>query len=393
MVEWLFLTGQSYVRAAAGAPALTTTPRWPDNATQVLSAVESNQESVPHGTRMTLQEGDDWGTAEPDSQRPASTLGWGVYERRRETDPAAHVTIASSGSGGAELAEISQGTSIYNDLMAQLTAAVGLVDVRVVMVHLMQGERDQIVGTTEATYLTQMQSFFDDYNADSKAVTGQSQDIIGLVQDQMDQDRALTIGRAQLKAHRQFAFHTLVGARYHLPRAPDDTHLTNVGYYKLGEIHARAHNKVLDGGWEPVHPWKITLVGRFVTIRFHVPVMPLVFDTTTVASVTDRGFSYHDTADPAAAGPMTADIVNVSIEADSVIIELDQAPAGAAPHIAYGRINRHGNLRDSDPLASQYDGEPLRNWCCHFYDPIDYEGSPPILARLSGTVASGSLTD
>lgn len=391
-VEYSILTGQSYTLASQGSPALTLTPRWPDNVTQVLASNDAVAEGHPFGTRVTLQEGDSWDAAD-DSQRPSSTLGYGIYEHRRLTGPSAQVTLTSAGLGGAELSEISQGTSVYNDHLARLGAAVPLADtLRVYMLHLMQGERDQIVGTTEATYLTNLQALYDDYNTDCKAATGQSQDIIGMVQDQMDFDRTLTIGRAQLKAHRQFAFHYLAGPRYHIPRAGDDLHLSNVGYYKLGEIHARAHGKIRDGGWEPVHPWNISLDGQVVTIRFHVPVMPLVFDTATVPSVTNRGFSYHDTADPSAAGPMTADIVGVSIEADSVVIELDDVPAGADPHIGYGEINRHGNLRDSDPYASQYDGAPLRNWCCHFYDPIDYQGSPPIVARVTGTVETGTLT-
>lgn len=392
-VEWSILTGQSYLLASDGNPALTMTPRWPDNVTQVLSSTESNEEAIPHGTRVTLQEGDGWGTLEPDYQRPSSTLGYGIYERRRESDPSAQVTVVTRGNSGADLSSLSQGTNPYNDLIARLTDAEPLVDsIQVVMLHLMQGERDQIIGTTDATYLSLLEALYEDYNVDCKAVTGQNQDIVGLVQDQMDNYRDLRIGLTQLKAHRQFSFHYLAGPRYHIPRAADDLHLINVGYYKLGEIHARAHNRVRDGGWEPVHPWQITLDGTTVRVRFHVPVMPLVFDTTTVPSVTDRGFSYHDTADPTAAGPMSAEIVDVSIEADTVVLELDQAPAGGAPHISCGVINRHINLRDSDPFASQYDGAPLRNWCCHFYDPIDYEGSPPQALRTAGVVTSGSLT-
>lgn len=391
-VEWSILAGQSYLIAADGSPALTTTPRWPDNVTQVLSSQDATGEAHPFGTRVTLQEGDGWG-ANPDVQRPSSTLGYGIYEQRQITDPSAHVTLATRGHAGAALSEIGPGSVSYDDHIDRVQATVGLGDdVRVYMLHLMQGERDQIIGTPEATYLTQLSDLYDDYNTDCKAATGQSPNIISIIQDQMDFYRDLTIGRAQLKAHRQYAFHHLAGPRYHIPRHTDDLHLNNVGYYKIGEIHARAHNKVREGGWEPVHPWQITLTGSTVRIRFHVPVMPLVFDTTTVPSITDRGFSYHDTADPNAAGPMSADIVSVSIEADTVVLQLDQAPAGGAPHIGYGSISRYGNLRDSDPLASQYDGVPLRNWCCHFYDPIDYAGAPPVAARIVGAVESGTLT-
>lgn len=391
-IEYSILTGQSYVGGSESTPALTPTPRWPSNVTQVLSQPDATNEGHALGTRVTMQEGDGWGVV-VDGQRPSSTLAWGVYERRMLDDPSAHVTLATRGQGGASLAQISQGTAFYNDHLSRVTAAVALNDeLRVYMIHLMQGERDQDIGTTEASYLSTLQSLYDDYNADLKAATGQSQDVLGIVQDQMDADRDMTIGLAQLKAHRQFAFHTLAGPRYHLPRFSDELHLINVGYYKLGEIHARAHNAVRDGGWEPVHPWQISIDGTTVRVRFHVPVMPLVFDTTTVAAVTDMGFSYHDTASPLDGGPMSADIVNVAIEADSVLLELDQAPGGADPHIAYGSINRHGNLRDSDPLESQHDATPLRNWCCHFYDPIDYDSSPPVIARRVGAATGGTLT-
>lgn len=391
VVEWSILTGQSYTLGTQ--TVITDTPRWPDNVTQVLNSTVAAIQETPFGTRVTLQEGDGWDVGQANSQRPSSTLGWGIYEHRRLTDPSALVNLTTLGQDGAELNEISQGTAVYIDHLARLQAAVGIHDeIRVYMLHLMQGERDQIVGTSKAAYLVDLEAFYDDYNTDVKALTGQSQDVIGVVQDQMDNYRELRIGLAQLEAHRTFGFHHLAGPRYHLPRQVDDLHLTAVGYYKIGELHARTHNAIREGGWEPVHPWQITLDGSTVRVRFHVPVMPLVFDTTTVPSATNSGFSYHDTADPTAVGPMSAEIVDVSIEADTVVLELDQAPAGAAPHISCGVIDRHINLRDSDPFASQHDGVPLYNWCCHFYDPIDYEGSPPVVRRLAGTVEVGSLS-
>lgn len=363
MIDYHIYTGQSYTNGARGDPALSTTPLYPDNCFQVLGSADATLEGITYGSLTPLYEGESWDTEFTDVERPSSCLGYRLYEAG---DPERIVVVATRGKGGARVAEIDKGEAVYNDHISRVQACVNENGAtRVWAVHYMQGEGDQAAGTTVATYLSQLGQLRNDYNADCKAITGQTEDI-PFIQDQMDgwteyDDLWPRIGLAQLKAHRDFSWHTLVGPRYHLERANDGLHLINTSYQTLAAMHAKVGAIVKAGGtWEPVHPHTITRTGRFVEVKFHVPTGPLVFDTTTVAAVANMGFSFHDTADVSSEGPHSASIIGVEITAaDTVTLELDEEPSGG--FIAYGRTDRHGNLRDSDSL---------QNWGCHFYDPI-----------------------
>lgn len=91
--------------------------------------------------------------------------------------------VSTSGWGGLSIAALAQGTPPYTDLIAAVQAAydhataLGYV-YEVLCVPYDQGEADQAAGTTRASYaaaLTQLQS---DLDADIKAITGQTADVV-----------------------------------------------------------------------------------------------------------------------------------------------------------------------------------------------------------------------
>jgi len=165
----------------------------------------------------------------------------------------------------------------------------------------------------------------------------------------------------------------LVGAKYHLPYVADGVHLTNEGYQHMGEDCAKVYRRVILEGkaWEPVRPHTVTRAGAVITVKMHVPALPLVIDITIVSDPGNKGFEW-------AGGGET--IASVAITApDAVAITLSAAPA-AAGRLRYAftgtsgalggpTTGPRGNLRDSDATPSRF-GYPLHNWCIHFDQPV-----------------------
>jgi hypothetical protein len=148
--------------------------------------------------------------------------------------------------------------------------------------------------------------------------------------------------------------------------------MTAASYRWLGEYYAKAYVAVVveRRRWRPLSPASATRSGAVITLRFHVPVAPLVFDTTRVSDPGNYGFEYTDDSSPPA-------ISSVAIEAPNIVrVTLAGTPTGANKKIRYaytGTIDAdagpttgaRGNLRDSDGTISR-SGNELFNWCVHF---------------------------
>jgi hypothetical protein len=169
----------------------------------------------------------------------------------------------------------------------------------------------------------------------------------------------------------------LVGPKYVLPYVPDGVHLTGEGERWLGEMHAKAFERVLVNGepWRPVSPREITREGAEITVRFWVPAPPLVLDETLVTNPGNYGFGYTDTS----GAPPTITSVALAGE-DSVVITLSAPPVAGNQRVTYAQngivgqpagptTGARGNLRDSDSTASRH-GYSLFNWCVHFDEAV-----------------------
>lgn len=301
------------------------------------------------------------------SQKPERSLA----ERAWESDV---FSINTHASGSSTYDQLKKGTATYEAALdrvgAGYAAAVGRSDTfDVTAVHILHGETDQGNGITQATYEAAIAEWVSDYNTDVKAVTGQSADVIG-VTSQLGSSRVDSVALAQLAAHRD-GVAVLACPRYPLPY-DGGLHLTAAGYHYLGQYHGKVHRALLNAEtWEPVHPLWIKRVGLVITVKFHVPTPPLVFDTTLFPAVTAYGFSV--TSDGNARTINSVELIS----ADTVKITLAAATFGTV-RLLYGRdLSLHGgNLRDSDPETSDYDDTPLPNWCVMFNDPVPF-GSPP----------------
>ena len=221
--------------------------------------------------------------------------------------------------------------------------------------------------------------FWDEYNTDIKAATGQTRNVKIL----MSQMSAWTsYGRTtpnsaidQYEAWEENPDkYTLVTPKYWIPTS-DGVHLTASGYQALNEMMAIAASVEAQQGktFKPVYPTSITRNGAVVTVNFHTPVWPLVFDTTEVSNPGNFGFEYFDTTN----ATVTINSIVMGANKSSVIITLATATAGFLAYAYTGVANNdsgpftgaRGNLRDSALYPSNY-SQILRNWCVHFYKGV-----------------------
>src|SRR5262245_4686701 len=140
------------------------------------------------------------------------------------------------------------------------------------------------------------------------------------------------IPQRQLDAHeRSNGKINLVGPNYPFPHYSDCNHYTAHSQRWLGAYFAKAYQQVVVEGrkWEPTRPLSVERTGSVITVKYHVPVPPLVIDTTRVSASSANfpvppvyGFIYRDST-------MSASITSVAVTApDTVTITLSGTPTG-----------------------------------------------------------------
>lgn len=345
-------TGQSLAIGTMGSPALSTTqpfanvmfstPANPLTLTALHPLIESSEETMSSGLANL-----------------ATQLASGIGITH-------NALVSVSGAGGTAYAGLKKGTTPYSDALAQVTAGVARAaelakTYAVRCVTVLHGEADGNAGSL--TYDDDLIEWQSDYEADVNAATGRT-GALPMLLSQMSAIDESDIPLAQLRAHvARPGKIVVIGPKYHLPTV-DGSHLTNHGYRQHGEEFAKVYHRIFLNGevWEPVRPRTISIVGAVITIRFHVPSPPLVFDTTIVSAMTDKGFEW-------IGGGETISSVDITAS-DTVQVTL------SAPPVAPGRIRYAqraaeiaGNLRDSDATAS-LNGYALHNWCVHFDETV-----------------------
>ncbi|MBX3191601.1 MAG: hypothetical protein KF819_31705 [Labilithrix sp.] len=224
----------------------------------------------------------------------------------------------------------------------------------------------------------------EDYEASIKAITGQAQPVPLFVLGLAGGNTSTTSQVAQmtLAAHTRAPGKVIyVAPSYPLAILSDCLHYSSHGERHAGEYFAKVYAKVVFGGeaWEPVRPMQITRAGNVVTVKYHVPVPPLTFDTAKVTNPGNFGYTFVDN------GALVA-ISSVAIAGpDTVTITLAAAPSGVNMRLRYAQNTppspacigpgttfsggSRGNLRDSDATPSLY-GYDLSNWGAPFEMPV-----------------------
>ena len=351
MAKHVLTSGQSLAVGSQGTPSLSTASETAN--TFLLAADGTIATPLKNAT----------------TQYPQLSMGYRIGASR----PAETFAFSTHGLSGKTIAELSKGgsTGMYEQAIAYVTASARQVEA----LHWIQGEADQTFATPQATYLTSLATLHANYTADIAAITAQSS--LPLITSQTatwaHYGTPASIGLAQLKAAREQAGVYLVGGQYQLEYYTDGLHMTNVGYYHLGELHARAHEAVISGaGWAPFAPVGTNLTPGYLDVAFHVPTGALEFNTTRVPAQPNMGFSLHGT---------TATITGVSLVAsDAVRLTLSKAVTEPGAAVGYGVAYDNGsvglgNLTDGETTTSVYDGARLANWAVHFKDDLGIAAS------------------
>ncbi len=240
------------------------------------------------------------------------------------------------------------------------------------------GERDS--GNTN--YENDLHTLWSDYNQDIKAITGQSQKIPLFVVQQNSCGSSGTSASllAQWRVGVDYPGDIVcIGPNYYHPYASDGVHMTANGYQQLGEQYGKVYYEkvVLGHDWQPLQPTSVEKSGRVITVNFHVPVPPLVWDNTLPApnqsTLTEwkngKGFEVYTQN-------TRITISSVDISADSVKITCADDLPSSGVKVAYAFTGggakrtegtyRWGLLRDSDPFKGSTTGIPQPNYCVSF---------------------------
>ncbi|WP_437938147.1 dockerin [Sorangium sp. So ce341] len=247
-------------------------------------------------------------------------------------------------------------------------------------IFLTHGETD----AASQTYQDEMVQLWRDYNADLAAITGQAEGTIPMFVSQQHGLPAAANQRAvSTPAQWRVGLDhpgdiVCTGPKYHLPGAGDGLHLSAAGYQRLGEKYGQIyHERVVMGrDWQPLQPASVLRSGRVITVRFHVPVPPLVWDDEMPAPTAwpkGRGFEVRQ-------GNTKIDVSSVEIDGDSVKITCASDLPASGITVGYaitsngaarpGGFPTWGHLRDSDPFVGSTTRAAQPNYCVSFEMPV-----------------------
>lgn len=207
-----------------------------------------------------------------------------------------------------------------------------------------------------------------DYDADLKAITGQTRDVPMFASQQSTSAGA---GGSGVQIWQESMLHpgqiVCTGPKYQYQYLPDHLHLPAPGYQRLGQKYAEVFDLVVNQkiAWKPVQPNKISRTGSTITLGFDVPNPPLVWDAHVSAPhqqvntewALGKGFEVTN------AQGAKLRIASVAIQSSDVVITLVQDPGATKVTVAYavtqdgggsqGGTDQglRGQLRDSDEFV------------------------------------------
>jgi hypothetical protein len=215
-------------------------------------------------------------------------------------------------------------------------------------------------------YENELFQLWSNFNTDLAAITGQKQNILMILSQQNSCNDRSASTLAQWKSGVDHAADIVCsGPKYQYPSG-EGVHLTAGGYRQLGEKYGQIYYQrvILGNHWQPLQPTNIERNGAVITVRYHVPAPPLVWEGTFQAphqSINEwklgKGFEV------TASSGKRVEILSAAISGDAVIITCASDP-GPNARVGYAMIGerarmtvpfagtfRWGLLRDSDPFV------------------------------------------
>ena len=377
-VNHVLISGQSLSTGTQGTPALSTTQ--PHDNLMFDTGVRAGASGA---SLVPLVESD----ADVEGETIASGMANLATELAQDLGEATHDLLMSAhGVASYAYSQLKKGTAVWDVMTAQVTSgksiandtvptALSYVVRGVLIVH---GETDS--ANANANYDDNLAEWQADYDTDVKAITEQSDPVV-MFHTQLSSwtifGGSVSVSLQQLAASVASAGKiVMVGPKYIFEYA-DGLHLTADSYRWLGEYYAKAYRRVILEGlpWEPVRPRSVVRTGAHIDVHFHVPVRPLVIDTTRVSNPGNYGFQYTD--DTSGGSPPA--ITGVTLTGPSSLrVTLASTPSAGNQRLRYAYASGtyggpttgpRGCLRDSDATVSR-DGKDLFNWCVHFDEPV-----------------------
>jgi len=236
-----------------------------------------------------------------------------------------------------------------------------------------------------ASYESDLYQLWSDYNTDLPAITGQKQKIQMIVSQQNSCNDRSASTLAQWKVGVDHPADIVCsGPKYQYP-SKEGVHLITEGYQQLGEKYGQIYYErvILGRNWQPLQPTGVGRNGAAITVHYHVPVAPLVWETSfegphpSVAEWKDgKGFEVST-----AAGEKIT-MTDVAISGNAVIITCASDP-GPNARVGYAMFGekawmaapfkgtfRWGQLRDSDPFVGAVTGKAQPNYGVAFELPV-----------------------
>jgi hypothetical protein len=217
-----------------------------------------------------------------------------------------------------------------------------------------------------ANYESDLYQLWTNYNIDISAITGQARKLQMIVSQQnaVNDHSASTL--AQWKVGVDHAADVVCsGPKYQYPTATDHIHLVTDGYQRLGEKYGQVYFQriVLGNDWQPLQPTTVERTGAVITVHYHVPVPPIVWDTTFQAPhPSSNEWKQGKGFEVSTSSGAKVTISSVDIAGDAVTIACASDP-GAQATVGYAMVAdttamstpwagtvRWGQLRDSDPF-------------------------------------------
>lgn len=236
------------------------------------------------------------------------------------------------------------------------------------------------------SYADGLYQLLSDYNADVKAITGQSEDILMIVsqQNSITNRSASTLAAWKLGVEHPEEV-VCSGPKYQYRYAQDNVHLITDGYRMLGEKYGQVYFErvVMGRNWQPLQPESATRSGRTITVDFHVPVPPLEWDMNFDTPLEDIAEWAAGNGFEVFGGGKRITIESVDIVCNSVRIacaeELPDAvtvgyamtASATAMGVPFNATTRWGRLKDSDPFVGSVTGEPQPNYAVAFEMPVE----------------------
>lgn len=280
---------------------------------------------------------------------------------------------SNNGYDGYGIDDLRKGTSPYSIAMSHVQSGYNIAQAaaktfKYQALTWTQGEADAAKG--RLAYKSALVQLANDYDADGKAITGQTEDVALITWQVASIDRSVAL--AQLDAHEESSKVFLACPAYQFDYA-DSLHLTATSYKWLGAYYGLVYKriKVDKIDWQPLKPISSTRQGAVLNVKFHVPVQPLVLETSLIPAQSQHGFTLVDS------GGNNIAISSVSvIHGDTIkIVAASSIPAGAKLRYGFNSatgkgsyVGGCGNLRDSQGEEIIYSAinKPMHNWCVVF---------------------------